>query len=174
MRCISPSPRKESTVTNALLLGNPPPLGEPPTFCQFSNCRVNPYLLKSSIASTSHRSRNGSDNTDLPSCYLAERLFLALLHTIFLLLITIEVYWIRYYFFVNKAVNAGYKTAINVPIARDCLPSLKMMFFWVKVFRGRQAPPNCYRQSFSRDRPASKISAYWQNNLLREKNTQLW
>jgi hypothetical protein len=27
-------------------------------------------------------------------------------------------------------------------------------------FRGRLSPPNCYRQSFSRDRPASKISAY--------------
>jgi hypothetical protein len=26
-----------------------------PTFCQFSNCGVNPSLLKSSIASTSHR-----------------------------------------------------------------------------------------------------------------------
>jgi hypothetical protein len=33
----------------------PAAVREPPTFCQFSNCRVNPYLLKSSIASTSHR-----------------------------------------------------------------------------------------------------------------------
>jgi hypothetical protein len=51
---IAPSLRQESTVTKALLLGNPP-LREPPTFCQFSNCGVNPYLLKTSIASTSHR-----------------------------------------------------------------------------------------------------------------------
>jgi hypothetical protein len=32
-----------------------PAVREPPTFCQFSNCRANQYLLKSSIASTSHR-----------------------------------------------------------------------------------------------------------------------
>lgn len=31
---------------------------------------------------------------------------------------------------------------------------------WVELFRGRQAPPNLYRQMFSRDRPASKNSAY--------------
>ncbi len=30
----------------------------------------------------------------------------------------------------------------------------------VAEFRGRQAPPNLYRQMFSRDRPASKNSAY--------------
>jgi len=30
----------------------------------------------------------------------------------------------------------------------------------VAQFRGRQAPPNCYRQSFSRDRPLTKFSAY--------------
>ena len=40
--------------------GNPPPLREPPTFCQFSNCGVNLYLLKSSIASTSHRAEVGT------------------------------------------------------------------------------------------------------------------
>jgi len=31
-----------------------------PTFCQFSNCGVNPSLLKSSIASTSHRAEVGT------------------------------------------------------------------------------------------------------------------
>ncbi|NJK76313.1 MAG: hypothetical protein HC942_22845, partial [Microcoleus sp. SU_5_6] len=36
-------------------------------------------------------------------------------------------------------------------------------------FRGRQAPLNLYRQMFSHDRPASKISAYRQNNLTSEK-----
>ena len=30
----------------------------------------------------------------------------------------------------------------------------------VDRFRGRQAPPNRYRQSFAGERPASKISAY--------------
>src|SRR4028119_372694 len=33
----------------------PATVRKPPSFCQFSNCRVYLYLLKSSIASTSHR-----------------------------------------------------------------------------------------------------------------------
>jgi hypothetical protein len=60
MRFISPSLRQESTVKNALLLGNPPPLREQPTFYQFSNCGVYLYLLKSSIAPTSHRAKVGT------------------------------------------------------------------------------------------------------------------
>jgi hypothetical protein len=36
----------------------------------------------------------------------------------------------------------------------------RWLAFTLPEFRGRQAPPNCYRENFSRDRAASKISAY--------------
>jgi len=55
MGCISPSLRFLIDGDKCATAWKPAAVREPPTFCQFSNCRVNPYLLKSSIASTADR-----------------------------------------------------------------------------------------------------------------------
>jgi hypothetical protein len=51
--------------------------------------------------------------------------------------------------------------SLRQKMLKEVGPELGRFFFQqYQEFQGRQAPPNFYRQSFSRDRPASKISAY--------------
>jgi len=47
--------------------------------------------------------------------------------------------------------------AIHILYAQEC----KAERSYPLLFRGRQAPPKCYRQSFSRERPLTKNSACW-------------
>jgi hypothetical protein len=64
MGWISPSPRFLIDGDKCATAWKPAAVREPPTFCQFSNCRVHRYLLKSSIASTSHRAEVSTTQID--------------------------------------------------------------------------------------------------------------
>jgi len=63
---------------------------------------------------------------------------------------------LRYYFFESGSNSGGNE---QKEIARQGFEVWKNVGIGIK-FRGRQTPPNLYRQMFSSDRPASKNSAY--------------